>query len=273
MKDVNMLFSINQSCNTINEVQTKVLDEKTSNTGKIVSANEVWTVKGCGKSGRYDIRLNANPSGATNISVRLSQPTTKKWAPFSVAGEQLDIPPPKGWKLAWMEGKPDGSFLVEYIPEDEDINSWREGYLAVERFDYPPVNILKDLAKNKIETTDVALVQFIEKVKENCGETYEKMSQGSKTFNGVHFAVGGGYCDKNFSIAPFGEGAFVAFVEGKNYVFRIQYGWRPISAQEQSNNVPWRISPQKAKEYLEAITASTLCGGVSQPVCKNSYAP
>ena len=32
---------------------------------------------------------------------------------FAVTGEQLDYPVPKGWKLAGMEGTPDGAFNVE----------------------------------------------------------------------------------------------------------------------------------------------------------------
>ena len=45
------------------------------------------------------------------------------WTPFAITGEQLNHLPPKGWRLAWMDGKPDGRYLVEYIPERESINS------------------------------------------------------------------------------------------------------------------------------------------------------
>ncbi len=59
-------------------------------------------------------------------------------APFAVTDEQLDHIVPIGWKLAWMSGSGDGSYIAEYIPEAEEINAWRDGYLAIERVLYPP---------------------------------------------------------------------------------------------------------------------------------------
>lgn len=191
--------------------------------------------------------------------------------PFPITGEQLEFPLPEGWKLAWMSGKGGGGgYLSEYIPQTEGIHSWREGYLAVERLEYPSTEALKELEKYKIRLSDFALHQFLKKAKEICGGQHTNMAQRTNIFNGVYFAVGGGYCDRYGPAAPFGEGSFVAFAEGKNFWFRIQYGWRPKTLQEQGNNLPWRISPKKATDYLEAIKAATLCGGVEEPVCRNS---
>lgn len=190
-------------------------------------------------------------------------------APFSVIGEQLDHRPPDGWKLAWMSGKADGRYIVEYIPQEENINSWRDGYLAIERLAYPSAEVLKEIETHKTRIAAVALYQFIRKAKESCGGKHSEMAQRTNTFNGVYFAVGGGYCDRYGQAAPFGEGSFVAFAEGKDYLFRIQYGWRPKTIQDQENNVPWRITPKTAEQYLGAIKATALCGGSNQRACKN----
>ena len=205
-------------------------------------------------------------------SLPLSTIAAEDGALFVVKGEQMDYSPPSGWKLAWMNGKQDGEFVAEYIPENEDIFTWREGYLSVKRMAYPPVETLQKLKENKTRIADVALIQTINQAKELCGGHHTPMSQRTNTFNGVYFAVGGGYCDKYGPAAPYGEGSFVAFAEGKKFFFRIQYSWRPKSADEQKTNLPWRISPEKAQEYLESIMAMRLCGGDGQPTCKISYA-
>lgn len=191
--------------------------------------------------------------------------------PFAVSGEQVEFHPPSGWKLAWMSGKGNGSYLAEYIPEKENVNEWREGYLAIERLEYPSNEVLREIENNKTRIADLGLIQFLKKAKETCGGQHAAMSQRTNIFNGVYFAVGGGYCDRYGPAAPFGEGAFVAFAEGKRYFFRIQYAWRPKSVDDQKVNTPWRITPEKAKEYIESIKSMSLCGGDVQPVCKVAY--
>ncbi|MDY0205194.1 MAG: hypothetical protein RBR82_01070 [Pseudomonas sp.] len=194
-------------------------------------------------------------------------------ASFPVYGEQLEFQPPSGWKLAWMSGAEDGPYLAEYIPEHEDIDAWREGYLSVQRFEYPPSDVLQEIKAHKTRLADIALDQYITQAQETCGGQHQAMSQRTNMFNGIYFAVGGGYCDKYGPSAPFGEGAFVAIAEGKQFFFKIQYAWRPISAAEQQRNRPWRIAPQQAKEYLESIKTISLCGGEHQPECQISYIP
>lgn len=187
--------------------------------------------------------------------------------PFKVIGEQVEHKIPDGWKLAWMEGKADGRYFAEYIPAGEDINSWRTGYLAIERIPYPSPQILDEIHKMKTTFSEIGLHHFMEIAAKRCGEKHIEMSRRVNTFNGVFFAVSGGFCDHYDNIAPFGEGAFVAFLEGKNNVFRIQYSWRPISEATKNNDLPWRIPSNKAEAYLNAIKATTLCGGESQPNC------
>lgn len=191
--------------------------------------------------------------------------------PFAVSGEQLEFQPPGGWKLAWMSGKADGSYIAEYIPENEDINTWRDGYFAVQRYEYPSKEALKEIENNKSRFADFALIQYIKMAKNGCGGQHNAMSQRTNTFNGVYFAVGGGYCDRYGPAAPFGEGSFVAIAEGQRYFFKIQYGWRPKSINDQKVNAPWHLTPEKAKEYLESIKTISLCGSDGLPACKVVY--
>ncbi|RST52116.1 hypothetical protein EJI01_16480 [Variovorax sp. MHTC-1] len=185
--------------------------------------------------------------------------------PFAVVGEQLDHPSPLGWKLAWMSGEAEGSYVAEYVPATEEINSWREGYLAIERLKYPPA---EKLDKRKTMIADVLAFGYGKNAKEKCGGRHFPMVQRADTFNGTYLAVGGGFCDSYGPAAPFGEGAIFAFAEGKEFLFRIQYGWRPKSAQEQRTNIPWRIDPETARRYIEAIKTTALCNGPAQPLCR-----
>lgn len=73
VRTVRPLFQINNSCNSIDNVQAKVVNLKKTTAGKIVGANELWTVNGCGKSANYDIRLQADAKGETDFSVSLSK--------------------------------------------------------------------------------------------------------------------------------------------------------------------------------------------------------
>jgi hypothetical protein len=202
------------------------------------------------------------------LSLPLTALASESGKPFAVIGEQIDHPVPQGWKLAWMDGEPDGRFVVEYIPQSEQIDSWREGYLAIERIPYPSAEALEEVARMNLKPSDFLLNLYIQGAGKSCGGKHEAMSQRSNTFNGAYFSVGGGFCDRYGSAAPFGEGSFVAFVQGESFLFRIQYGWRPRSEQELNRSLPWRITPQDAEAYLGAIKASSLCAGAGQPKCK-----
>lgn len=73
MKHINLFFKIQESCSSINNVQTKVANLNKSSTGKIISAGELWSVNGCGKSVNYDIRLKSDAKGETDFSVSRSK--------------------------------------------------------------------------------------------------------------------------------------------------------------------------------------------------------
>ncbi len=191
-------------------------------------------------------------------------------APFAVTGERVTTQIPKGWKLAWMQGDPAGGFMAEYVPEAEDINHWRGEYLAIARFPYPSATVLKQMADKKVHLSEVALTQFMTATQAGCGGKREETSHGLNQIDGLLFAVSGGFCDKLEPNAPFGEGQFVAFIEGKDFLHKVQYSWRPGSAFEASNNKPMRLSKQKTVEYLEAIKASRLCDG-SYKACSGNF--
>lgn len=189
--------------------------------------------------------------------------------PFKVNGERLDLSPPDNWKLAWMSGDPNKSYFVEYIPENDDINSWKNGYLLIERYPYPPPEILEELAASKMRIATVALIQLTNLVAKDCPDKFEPTSQKIDTFNGLFFAVGGGYCSIGRKITKYGEGAFTAFVEGKDFIYKIQYGWRPQTEAEKRSS-PWGIDEKTATFYLESLKSATLCDD-SKSNCKNNY--
>lgn len=203
------------------------------------------------------------------VSTSASYADALEGTPFSVKGERLDVTPPNGWKVAWMKGDPNSEYFVEYIPENEDINSWKGGYLMVVRKPYPVPEIMKKIAEAKTRIADLAIINAINTATKNCPDNHEPTSQRTNTFNGVYFAVGGGYCSLGAENVPFGEGAFLAFVEGRDFLYTIQYGWRPQSEAEKRVS-PWGIEESKAKFYLESITSATLCDD-SKSNCKNSY--
>lgn len=191
---------------------------------------------------------------------------------FAVQGERLDFEPPAGWRLAWMEGEADGNYYVEYIPQDETIESWRGGYLLVRRFKYPAPEILQQIRDQKMNFAAILLQKFMEDAQKACPGKNAQMVQRINTFNGIPFAVSGGFCDAYGPAAPHGEGAFIAYAEGRDYFFQIQYGWRPATVEQRAMNLPWRLAPEKAAQYLNAMKKYTLCGGAGQAACKLSYA-
>lgn len=204
-----------------------------------------------------------------NISVAYA--VDSDGAPFVVKGERLDFSVPEGWRLAWMEGEADGNYFVEYIPKDEKIESWRGGYLMVRRFKYPSPEMMKQIRDQKMNFAAILLQKFMQDAQKACPGKNVQMVQRTDTFNGIPFAVSGGFCDLYGPAAPNGEGAFVAYAEGKDYFFQIQYGWRPATVEERTMNLPWRITPEKSAEYLNAMKKYTLCGGAQEPACKLIY--
>ncbi|AFI84693.1 hypothetical protein [Methylophaga nitratireducenticrescens] len=191
--------------------------------------------------------------------------------PFAVVGEQVNHQIPDGWELAWMSGESDGRFFVEYIPADEEINSWHSGYLLIERIPLPSAEALEEIRSMKTTLPEMALHHFIEQAKTGCRGEHKEISRSVNKFNDILFAMSGGFCSRYENSAPYGEGAFVAFLEGHHNIFRIQYACRPTSDNNKNNLSTWGITPDMAEKFLNAIKSTTLCGSENQPVCQIKY--
>jgi hypothetical protein len=232
-----------------------------------------WQDKESLQASKNTLRVTMNPSskivtkieGSCMQSPSLMQQRSQG-IPFNVTGERIDIVPPADWKLAFTDGDPNGEYFVEYIPNDETITSWKKGYLFVGRKLFKDDKVKEFAQKNKKYVVSGLLVQSISEAEKLCPGKYEKMSQITNIFNEISFAVGGGYCGNE----KFGEGAFVAFAVSDKFIYKIHYGWCATTESERSSNLPWRISEDKAKAYLEAIKAATLCDNKLSK-CKNEY--
>ncbi|MBA3023561.1 MAG: hypothetical protein FP821_06635 [Sideroxydans sp.] len=189
--------------------------------------------------------------------------------PFSVKGERIDITPPAGWKLAWMKGKSDGEYLAEYIKDGEDVSSWKSGLLLIRRAPYPSVDIREQIYKLKAKVADVGLVQLANQTKQICKEKYVPTAQRVNTFGGLYFSVGGWYCGLAGPSIPYGEGSYVAFIEGKDFIHIIQYSWRPQTDVEVKAS-PWAIEEKTATAYLQSITSAVICDE-DKNNCSNPY--
>ncbi|MRW88040.1 hypothetical protein GJ698_28590 [Pseudoduganella sp. FT26W] len=75
------------------------------------------------------------------------------------------------------------------------------------------------------------------------------------------------YIREKEEITSWREGSYLAFAEGRDFLFQIQYGWRPRTQDEHDSNLPWRISAEASLSYLNAIKDTILCGGTSEPAC------
>lgn len=206
------------------------------------------------------------------VALSVSSPTFAEAAAgsaFEVHGEQLQHAVPAGWTLAWMDGdrSGNGEVMAEYLPPGEDIQNWRGGYLLIRRLPMPAADVLQQVAASGATLAQVGITQQQEKAKKFCAGSFTPTSARSNRFNGVEFAVAGGFCDKVGPAAPFGEGAVVAFVQGHGFMHQVQYSWRPLDAAELRRNKPYRIEPARTAGYMQAITSTTLCGGDQQPTC------
>lgn len=178
---------------------------------------------------------------------------------FQPNGENLQIKAPAGWRLAYMNGDPNGDYVVEFMPENEAHDSWREGYMSVQR------GAVSMSAGTHLST------QFVQRIlqgaQRNCSGHFMPMKQKDSVTNGAYTSIGGGFCDRVGSIAPFGEGSLIAVVEGSTNMFLVQFGWRPATENE-LKAYGWRITPQKLQQYLDLLNSAVLCGGKDQGACR-----
>ena len=190
--------------------------------------------------------------------------------PFNVKGERLDVTPPPDWKIIWMEGDPKGEYLVEYAPPGEDVENWKTGHLSIVRKPFPSAQTMKEIRDAKLKVADVALIGMVKRISGGCAG-YEEVTMRTSNANGLYLALGGGFCSKPSDNAPLGEGAFVGFYESKNFIYKVQYSWRPQSDAEKQSSL-WGIDAAHAKLYRESLKSAALCDE-SKKTCKTRYLP
>lgn len=182
-----------------------------------------------------------------------------------IQGEQPAHPIPDGWQAGYFKGDVNGEYVVEYTPNGEDVRGWKNGYLAISRYNYPENKVITQIKESNLAVADVAVMVAQEQAQKGCAGTYTPMSHRNNIFNDLFFSVSGGFCNKYGVIAPLGEGAIVSTIEGKDYLFNIQYSWRPQTKAQQ--NLDWGTTPSMIEDYLTRITQTSLCGSNQQPKC------
>lgn len=177
---------------------------------------------------------------------------------FQPNGENLIIQPPAGWRLVYMNGDPNGDYVVEFMPPNESHENWREGYMSVQR------------RAAEISVGARASAQLVQRVlqgaQRDCAGHFTAMKRKDSVTNGAYGAVSGGFCDRWGGDAPFGEGSLIAVIEGKKNLFLVQFGWRPATENE-LKGYTLRITPQKLQQYLDSLNHAMLCGGPDQLIC------
>ena len=177
---------------------------------------------------------------------------------FQPNGENLIIQPPSGWRLAYMNGDPNGDYVVEFLPQNESHDSWREGYMSVQRGAAsvsPGVHMSTQIVQ-----------RVLQGAQNGCSGHFTPMKQKDSMTNGAYTSISGGFCDRYGPAAPFGEGSLVAVIEGTKNLFLVQFGWRPSTPNE-LNGYPLRITPQRLQVLLDQLNRAMLCGGADQLTC------
>lgn len=179
---------------------------------------------------------------------------------FQPQGENLVIQTPPGWRLAYMNGDPNGDYVAEFMPNNESHDSWREGMMSVQRGAY-------EMASGAHPSTQI-VQRVLHDLQRNCAGRFTPMKQKDSMSNGAYASISGGFCDRyaDSSAAPYGEGKLVAVLEGKKNLFLMQFGWRPAT-EDSWKNIAWRITPQQLQQYLNLLNQANLCGGEGQLSC------
>ncbi|TWC64139.1 hypothetical protein FB597_109122 [Herbaspirillum sp. SJZ099] len=187
-------------------------------------------------------------------------------AVFQPQGENLMISTPPGWRMAYMDGRPDGDYVVDFLPPNEAHDSWREGYMGVQRRSFPDSALLDNIKARNLNVPQVAMTEIMQGAQRNCPGRFQPMGQKNTVTNGIPTSVSGGFCDRAGAAAPYGEGSVVAVFQGRERLFVVQFGWRPATPNE-LKEYGWRITPARLQQYLDLINGATLCGGPDQGPC------
>jgi len=175
-----------------------------------------------------------------------------------VNGENLLIHPPSGWRLAHTNGDPDGNYVVEFMPNAEEKEAWREGYMSVQRGAFNP--------SSGQHMAPQALATLMQVAQTKCPGRFVPMTSKDTQISGAYAAVGGGFCSRDGDVAPYGEGNLTAIIEGRKNLFLVQFGWRPATEDDQKDS-GWRIRPERLKQYLDLINQASLCGAQGELPC------
>jgi len=185
---------------------------------------------------------------------------------FQPNGENLMIAPPANWRMAYMNGDPDSDYVIEFLPANEAHDSWREGYMSVQRRTFPEKSLLDNIHARGTTVAAVAIGQVMQNVQRNCAGRFVPMKQKDSLTNGVPTSVSGGFCERAGAAAPYGEGSVIAAFEGKSQLFVVQFGWRPSTANE-LKEYAYRITPARLQQYLDLLNLGRLCGGADEGAC------
>lgn len=185
---------------------------------------------------------------------------------FQPRGENLMISPPAGWRMAFMDGDPGGDYVVDFLPANEAHDSWREGYMGIQRRSFPDSALVANITARNLTVAQVAITEVMQNAQRNCPGRFVPMKQKDSLTNGIPTSTSGGFCDRAGAAAPYGEGTVLAVYQGKERLFVVQFSWRP-STQNELNQYAFRITPARLQQFLDLMNAATLCGGPDEGAC------
>lgn len=187
-------------------------------------------------------------------------------AVFQPRGENLMITPPSGWRMAFMDGSPTGDYVVDFLPANEAHDSWREGYMGIQRRSFPESGLLNNILARQLTVAQVALSEVMQTAQRNCPGRFVPMKQKDTVTNNMPTSISGGFCDRAGNAAPFGEGTLMGVFQGKERLFVVQFSWRPATPSE-LKEYAYRITPDRLQQFLNLMNSASLCGGPDEGVC------
>ncbi|MFL9925809.1 hypothetical protein PQR62_16125 [Herbaspirillum lusitanum] len=198
---------------------------------------------------------------SANVSAELLEGSV-----FQPNGENLIIQTPPNWRMAYMNGDPGSDYVVEFLPPNEAHDSWREGYMSVQRRTLPGSALMDGIRARQLTLSSVAVGEVLQNVQRNCAGKFMQMRQKDTLTGSAPTSISGGFCDRYGAAAPYGEGSVFAVVEGKKSLFVVQFGWRPAT-QDENKQFGYRISPERLQVYLDLLNRAVLCGADDEPAC------
>lgn len=187
-------------------------------------------------------------------------------AVFQPNGENLMISPPAGWRMAFMDGDPDGDYVVDFLPANEAHDSWREGYMGIQRRSFPDSGLVSNIMARNLTVAQVAMTEVMQSAQRNCPGRFVPMKQKDSVTNNMPTSVSGGFCDRAGAAAPYGEGTLLSVYQGRERLFVVQFSWRP-STQNELKEYGYRITPARLQQFLDLMNGASLCGGKDEGPC------